>query len=185
MFNIAVLGSTRGSNLPGLAHHLQNSAIHIHSVISNKKNAGILEKANELHLPTLYISNEQNDFEKKLDNFLLKNKTDLLVLMGFMKILSPWFIERGLKKIINVHPSLLPKHAGLMDLSVHQSVLNAKEIESGCTVHWVSEQVDSGEIILQKKCCVLPNDDARSLKKRVQSLEVSALAESIKIVSRE
>lgn len=180
-FNISILGSTRGSNLEGVHEGLLNSTVKIVSVISNKSNAGILDKAKKLHLPTIYI--EQTHFEKNLDQHLKNNKTDLLVLMGFMKILSTGFVSAWKNKIINVHPSLLPKHAGLMNLAVHQAVLDQAERESGCTVHFVIDKVDAGKIIIQKSCSVFANDTAESLKERVQKLEVDALVESIQILS--
>lgn len=180
-FRVSVLGSTRGSNLPGLHQGLAHTSARIVSVLSNKKDTGILEKAKQLNLPHFYFSS--HNFEKELDAHLIQNNIDLLVLMGYMKILSAAFVSRWKNKIINVHPSLLPKHAGLMNLSVHQAVLDAKEKETGCTVHWVIEKVDAGDVIVQKTCDVLPDDTAEILKERVQKLEVDALIEAIEIFS--
>ena len=178
-FKIVILGSTRGSNLPGLYSGLLNTNIHVFSVMSNKENAGILEKAKALKIPAVYFKSE--NFEKNLNDYLTENKIDLLVLMGFMKILSAHFVASWKDKIINVHPSLLPRHAGLMNLAVHQAVLDAKEKKTGCTVHAVIEKVDAGDIIIQKTCDVFLSDTAETLKARVQSLEVPALIEAIKI----
>ncbi len=180
-FKVSVLGSTRGSNLPGLHQGLAQTSARIVSVISNKKDTGILEKAKLLNLPDFYFS--PDNFEKELDTHLIQNSIDLLVLMGYMKILSPVFVSRWKNKIINVHPSLLPRHAGLMNLSVHQAVLDAKDKETGCTVHWVVEEVDAGGIVVQKRCDVLTDDTSEILKERVQQLEVQALIEAIKITS--
>lgn len=177
LFKISVLGSTRGSNLAGLCQGLLNTPTKIVDVLSNIMNAGILEKAKQLGLPHSCIPTE--NFEKKLGVHLKDNEINLLVLIGFMKILSPHFVSQWRNKIINVHPSLLPKHAGLMNLSVHQAVLDAKEEQTGCTVHWVTEKVDAGGVILQKECDVFSNDDPQILKKRVQQLEVQALVEAI------
>ncbi|EKD92309.1 MAG: phosphoribosylglycinamide formyltransferase [uncultured bacterium] len=176
-FKISILGSTRGSNLFALYQLLEHTDIKIIDIISNQLHSGILEKAKLLNLSFCYFPS--NHFEEKLNEQLEKNKIDLLVLMGFMKILSPKFVSCWRNKIINVHPSLLPKYAGLMDLSVHQSVLNAKEKESGCSVHYVIETVDSGDVIIQKKCNVFESDTVETLKIRVQKLEVHALFEAI------
>ncbi len=180
-FKISVLGSTRGSNLPGLSHGLLNTPIKMVSVVSNQLNSGILEKAQYLNLPHFYF--EPDNFENSLHEHLMTHKIDLLVLMGFMKILSAEFISQWKNKIINIHPSLLPKYAGLMNLQVHQAVLDAKEKQTGCTVHWVTEQVDAGGIILQKRCDVFSKDTADTLKERVQPMEVQALIEAITKIS--
>ncbi|EKD77586.1 MAG: phosphoribosylglycinamide formyltransferase [uncultured bacterium] len=177
VFKISVLGSTRGSNLPGLYQKLLNTSAKIVDVLSDKPHAGILQKAKQLGLSNCYIPIV--NFEKKLNAHLINNGTDLLVLIGFMKILSPFFVSRWRNKIINVHPSLLPKYAGLMNLNVHRAVLDAKEIQTGCTVHWVTEQVDAGAVILQKKCDVFLSDHLEILKERVQQLEIPALVEAI------
>ena len=99
-----------------------------------------------------------------------------------MRILSPYFIGRWPHQIINVHPSLLPDFAGGMDRHVHQAVLDSGVKESGCTVHFVTEVVDSGPIIVQKKCPVFMNDTVDTLRERVQSLEGDVLIEAIQTI---
>ena len=96
---------------------------------------------------------------------------DLVVLGGYMKILGPAVVEKYRGRILNVHPSLLPKFSGGMNLNVHQSVIDAGETESGMTIHLVDEGVDTGEIILQKKVSLEPGETTESLKEKVQSLE--------------
>lgn len=181
MFRISVLGSTRGSNLPALYDGLRSTSIDIVSVISNQAASGILEKAKLLNVPNFYFS---ENFEEKLHQHLQEQKIDLLVLMGFMKILSKPFVSTWKNKIINVHPSLLPKYAGLMNCAVHQAVLDAKETHSGCTVHWVIDKVDAGDVIVQKTCDVFLHDTVETLKARVQTLEVTALIEAIFLIAR-
>ncbi|TAL61953.1 MAG: phosphoribosylglycinamide formyltransferase, partial [Legionella sp.] len=95
------------------------------------------------------------------------------------RILSPEFVTHWKDRIINVHPSLLPAFAGKMDLAVHQAVIDAKVPETGCTVHFVTAEVDAGPIILQKKCPVLASDTAEGLKLKVQQLEALALVDAI------
>ena len=97
-----------------------------------------------------------------------------------MRILSDEFVKKWNKKLINIHPSLLPKFAGGINNNVHKSVLDANEKTTGCSVHYVSEVIDGGEIILQKSCDVLDTDNVETLKKKVQELESQALLEVVK-----
>ena len=92
-----------------------------------------------------------------------------VLLIGFMRILSSTFCQEWEERILNVHPSLLPKYAGGMDMNVHEEVIKNKEVETGCTIHYVTETVDNGPILIQKKCSVGANDTPDSLKKKVQS----------------
>merc|ERR1712032_280207 len=96
-----------------------------------------------------------------------------------MRILSPVFVSKWKGRAVNVHPSLLPKHARLMDLKVHESVLAAGDDESGCTVHLVDEVVDAGAVVVQPRCPVSSDDTAESLKKKVQALEAPALVTAV------
>ena len=100
-----------------------------------------------------------------------------------MKIISNNLIKNYHKKIINVHPSLLPKYSGGMDTNVHSEVLKNNDPETGCTIHFVTEEVDSGPILVQKKCSVNKKDTISSLKKKVQKLEGEAFIEAIKTLS--
>ena len=100
-----------------------------------------------------------------------------------MRILSPIFINAFRDRILNVHPSLLPKFAGGMDLNVHEEVLKAHETESGCTVHMVDESVDGGKIIVQKKCSIDPDETPDTLKSKVQKLEGDSFIEAIRLFS--
>lgn len=182
---IAILGSTRGTNLVPIvdAIHRGELAAEIVVVLSNKENAGILEKAKTFGLNVVAVTplaHESRDaFDQRILKVLKDLDVELVVLIGYMRILSSDFIHAYSGKIINVHPSLLPKFKGLMDLAVHQAVLDARELESGCSVHLVTEEVDSGKVLVQKKCQVYTTDDAQSLKTRVQALEGVALIETI------
>ncbi|MFH1790048.1 MAG: bifunctional phosphoribosylaminoimidazolecarboxamide formyltransferase/IMP cyclohydrolase [bacterium] len=188
---LAILGSTNGTDMEAIVRainkHELNAEISI--VISNKKNAGILEKALNHNLRGIYISKRNDDKTKKTeeqyDSLITQeldmHKIDLIVLIGYMRILSAEFVKKYRKKIINVHPSLLPAFAGGMDLDVHKQVIESGTKETGCTVHYVEEEVDSGEIIIQKKCRVESNDTPETLKNKVQELEGSALIEAINI----
>ena len=184
---IGVLGSTRGTILPFIINSVKKGILkdkaEIVICISNKKNSGILENARNLNIKTKYIpvsSNESREiYDSKLSNELSNNYVDLVICIGWMRILSREFTEKWKNNCMNVHPSLLPEFAGGMDKDVHQSVLDAKKEKTGCTIHIVSDVVDSGLIINQKECKVLPNDTAISLKNRVQELEGEAYVDSI------
>ena len=101
-----------------------------------------------------------------------------------MRILSKEFCSEWSDKILNVHPSLLPKYAGGMDKNVHEEVLKNKDLETGCTIHFVTDKLDAGPILVQKKCTVEQNDTAQTLKQRVQALEGKAFLEAIKLIQQ-
>jgi phosphoribosylglycinamide formyltransferase-1 len=128
------------------------------------------------------ISREQ--FDQRLSDILRQHDVNLVVLIGYMRILSDAFVQAWEKHIINVHPSLLPAFAGKMDKEVHKAVLASGVKETGCTVHYVTPQLDAGPIILQKKCPVLPDDTIDSLKQRVQDLEGLALVEAVEVIAK-
>jgi phosphoribosylglycinamide formyltransferase-1 len=188
MMRIAVLGSTRGTNLNALvsAINQNNLAVSIELVLSNKADALILEKAAHFGTKSLFVNPQglsRTEFDHDLSKILSEHQIDLIVLIGYMRILSAEFVLKWQNKIINIHPSLLPAYAGLMDLGVHQAVLDAAEAETGCSVHFVTELVDAGPIILQQKCPVLAGDTPELLKARVQQLEGETLVEAIRIIA--
>ena len=165
--NIAVFISGNGSNLKSLIldSFKKKSKYEIKLVISNKETAKGLKYAKKFKIKKKIIKylNKKNA-EKTILVELKKNKIDLVCLAGFMKILSNNLIKKFRGKIINIHPSLLPKYKGL---NTHQRAINNKEKCSGCTVHYVSTKLDSGKIILQKKVKIFKNDTCDKLTKRV------------------
>jgi phosphoribosylglycinamide formyltransferase 1 len=179
---IAILGSGRGTHLPALLEAIQQKKLSasIEIVMSNKQDALLLKRAQAFHLPVQFIDASHMSreiFDEKVSHVLMQYQIDLIILMGYMRILSSAFVHTWKNKIINIHPSLLPAFAGKMDLAVHQAVLDSGVKETGCTIHYVTEDVDAGPILLQKKCEVLANDTAETLKARVQELEAEALVE--------
>lgn len=181
---LGILGSTRGSNLLPLVEELSQRQVpfQVNAVISNREQAGILDKARAQGWSCWYCDPtglSRPDYDGKLSALLEAAEVDLVVLIGFMRILSPEFVAQWRHRIINVHPSLLPLYAGLMDTAVHQAVLDDGCKETGCTVHEVSEEVDEGPILVQKRCPVMADDTVDSLKAKVQTLEVIALADAI------
>lgn len=184
MIRLGILGSTRGTHLLSLIDAIANRQLSadIAIVISNKENAGILERARSHGLPAQFIDAKnltRETYDQKVSNLFQQYGVDLIVLIGYMRILSAEFVTTWKNKIINVHPSLLPAFAGKMDLEVHRAVLDAGLQETGCTVHYVTAAVDAGPIILQKQCPVLANDTVQSLKERVQVQEAQALVLAI------
>ncbi len=167
----AVFISGTGSNFKNLIKFskLKNSPIMIDLVISNNPGAKGLHfaKKNRIKKKIFTFKNQKID-EKKILNFLKRGKMKLICLAGFMKILSKSFIQQFKGKILNIHPSLLPKYKGL---NTHIRAIRNKEEFSGCTVHFVSAKLDSGKIILQKKVKIKKNESPNSLAKRVLKQE--------------
>lgn len=185
MMRLGVLGSTRGTLMLDLIAAIQQNtlAAEIPIVLSNKSDALILENAKRHGLSSVFVDPTnlaREIYDEQITKILKQHKVDLVVLVGYMRILSKNFVETWANNIINIHPSLLPAFAGKMDKQVHQAVLNAKVHETGCTVHYVTEEIDAGPVIIQKKCDVLPHDTVEQLKARVQALEGIALIEAIK-----
>ena len=181
---LAVIGSTNGTDLVPIVGAINSGELlaSVEVIISNNELSGILKKASTYGIEGHFIchKNKKRDvFDLEMSQILESKKIDLILLIGFMRILSSEFVERWHGKIINVHPSLLPKYAGGMNSSVHESVLAAGDKESGCTIHLVTDEVDGGPIIIQKKCKVDSSDTIDSLKSKVQSLEGEAFLEAI------
>ena len=163
----AVFISGRGSNLKNLIKFSKKkiSPINIDLVFSNNKNAIGLKYAKSEKIDILCYDNKRfSTLEKKLLRILRERKIKFICLAGFMKILTNYFIKEFKGKIINIHPSLLPKYKGL---NTHRRVLENNELYTGCTVHFVSHKLDSGKIILQKKIKIYKKDNIKKLNKRV------------------
>lgn len=177
MFKIAVLASTKGTDLQAIIDEMKAGkmpGIKLAAVLSNKKNCYALQRAKEQGYKTYFINPKnktREEFDNKIAGILGKEKINLVVLVGYMRILSPSFVKKF--KIINVHPALIPKFCGknFFGSNVHEAVIAAGEKETGMTIHWVDEDVDTGDIILQKSCLVTPNDTPETLKEKVQALE--------------
>ena len=167
LISTAVFISGRGTNLKSLIKFSKkkNSPINIKLIISNTNKAKGLKysKAYKIQKKVIDFKNK-NIAEKKLLNLLSKKKIRFICLAGFMKILPKKFIKRFSGKIVNIHPSLLPKYKGL---NTHQKALKNNDKYSGCTVHYVTDKVDSGKIILQKKVKIKRKDSLNTLTKKV------------------
>ena len=180
--NTAIFISGRGSNLKSLINYFKkkNSPILIKLIVSDSANAKVLIYANNSKIKK-YIVNFKNKkiSEKNLLKKLISNKIKLICLAGFMKILSKNFIKRFDGKIINIHPSLLPKYKGL---NTHYRAIKNREKFAGCTVHYVNSKLDSGKIILQRKLKISKKDNHISLAKKVLKLEHLVYPAAIKII---
>ena len=179
---IAVLASTKGTDLQAIIDELKAGkmpGIELAVVVSNRAKAYALERAKAQDYEAVFIDpkapagKSPQEFDAELAATLAKHKVDLVVLVGYMRILTPEFVQKFPRKIINVHPSLMPKFSGpsFMHTSVHEAVIKAGEKATGCTFHYVDEGLDTGEIILQKRVAVSAEDTPETLKEKVQNLE--------------
>ena len=181
--NCAVFISGRGSNLETLIKESKNEnfPIQIELIISDNINAKGLEFSEIYNIVSYSIDyssfKNKSEFEQKLLKKLKNKNIELICLAGFMRILSSDFIKSFTGPILNIHPSLLPKYKGL---NTHQKALDNNDKIAGCTVHFVSEELDSGEIILQKSLDIDENETAETLMNRVLKLEHQAYPEAIK-----
>ena len=184
---IAVLVSGGGSNLQSIIDNIEQGNLNceISYVIADRECYG-LERAEKHGIKNVLLDRKvlKEKLSDEISNVLENDdeKTDYIVLAGYLSILSPEFIKKWSRKIINIHPSLLPKFGGkgMYGMNVHRAVIEAKETESGCTIHFVDTGVDTGEIILQIKVPVLSDDTPEVLQKRVLEKEHVLLIEGIK-----
>jgi phosphoribosylglycinamide formyltransferase-1 len=184
--NLGVLISGRGTNLQSLidASAKPDFPAKISVVISNISEALGLERAMKAGIPAKIVSHKnypnKEEFEDAIHTSLKEHKVDLVCLAGFMRILTPKFIDRWPGRLINIHPSLLPDYKGL---HTHERVLKDGQQETGCTVHYVVPEMDSGPVIVQKRVPVRPGDTAEMLGARVLVQEHIAYPEAVKIVA--
>ncbi len=174
----AVLISGGGSNLQALIDAVERGELDLdlRVVISNRPQAGGLERAARAGIPARYVpsrgygrdASDRRAYDEALATEIDRFAPDLLILAGFMRILGPDFVRRYAGRILNIHPSLLPKYPGL---DTHQRALDAGDSEHGCTVHFVTDELDGGPPIIQGRVPVLPGDDAARLAARVLEVE--------------
>lgn len=181
---LGVLGSTRGTDMQAIIDAIAEGSCKasIELVVSNRSKAGILERAQQHGIKCQFIgaaNKSREDYDALVTAAMREAKVELILLIGFMRILSPSFVQEWGNQVLNVHPSLLPKYAGGMDGDVHQAVIEAGEKETGCTIHWVDEGVDSGMIVIQKTVAVDADETPDSLKAKVQAMEGPAFLEAI------
>ena len=180
MLNIGALISGGGTNLQAIIDETKSGGINgtVKLVISNKENAYGLERARLSKIKAVYETDED-----KIIELLKENNIDLIVLAGYLKIITPKFVDEFRNKIINIHPSLIPSFCGkgYYGEKVHQGVIDYGAKVTGATVHFVDEGADTGAIIMQETVNVEQDDDAKSLAKRVLEVEHRILKESIRL----
>jgi len=187
MVNIGVLASGRGTNLQAIIEAVEDGRIEgkIKIVISDNSDAYALKRAEQNNIDTQYIDfksfKNREDYDKEIIKSLEEKKIDLVVLAGYMRILSPYFIRTYKNKIINIHPALLPSFPGL---HAHKQAVEYGVKVSGCTVHFVNEGVDSGPIILQKAVEVKDDDTEESLAERILREEHRIYPQAIQLFSQ-
>jgi phosphoribosylglycinamide formyltransferase-1 len=185
MKNLGILLSGHGSNFKAIAKNVASGKIpdaRIAVVISNKPDAGGIEVAKRMGLETLVIPSkgkQREEHDREVVAALQQHKADLVCLAGYMRLLSPWFVQQFHRRILNIHPSLLPSFPGLE--AQEQAFAYGVKV-TGCTVHFVDEELDHGAIIVQKAVPVLDTDNEHSLAQRILEQEHVAYSEAIGIV---
>ncbi len=183
MINVAIFASGEGTNAENLFRYFANDPrIRIKLVVTNRGNAGVVEKAERFKKTVHIVSREAlYDYSPQLIEFLKLEKIDLLVLSGFLLKMPDAFIKAFPGRIINIHPALLPKFGGkgMYGINVHKAVLEAGEKETGITIHYVDEEYDHGDIILQVRCDVAPDETPESLQAKVRALEFEYFPKAI------
>ena len=176
--NTCIFISGQGSNLKNLIHKSRdyNFPINIRLIISNNENANGINYAKKNSIPYLIINTKLRGYENKILQSLKKYKITFICLAGYMKIISKNILKNYRKKIINIHPSLLPKFKGL---NIFSRVIKNNEKKTGCTVHYVNEKLDSGNVIAKKSFFINSNDNEMILKQKTQKLEYLAFPEAI------
>ena len=172
MKKIAIFGSGNGSNAKNIINYFKlNKQIIIKLIVTNRSEAGIIEIAKNSKIDTLIVTKYKT--ESQILSQLKKENISFIVLAGYLKKIPELIINNYQKKIINIHPSLLPNYGGkgMYGLNVHKEVLNNKEIETGITIHYVNEKYDEGKIVFQAKCNISDCKTAKLISRKVQNLE--------------
>jgi phosphoribosylglycinamide formyltransferase 1 len=185
MKNIGILLSGRGSNFEAIAKNVASGKIpnaRVSVAISNVANAGGLDVARRMGITAVVVPSkgkEREAHDREMVTVLREHKVDLICLAGYMRLLSPWFVQQFPQSILNIHPSLLPAFPGL---EAQQQAFAYGVKVAGCTVHFVDEELDHGAIVVQKAVPVIDADDERTLAARILEQEHAAYSEAITIV---
>ena len=189
MLKLGILASTNATDMQAVIDAISSKKLNavISVVISNKKDAYALEMARKHNIKAAFIDvngKGREQYDKEIAKVLDNNKVGLILLIGYMRFLSHWFVKKYKNKVMNIHPSLLPKYAGGMDKDVHAEVLKNKEKVTGATLHFVDEGADTGPIIMQKKVEIDENENADSLKAKVQKAEQEIILKAIDLFGK-
>ncbi|GIJ97262.1 phosphoribosylglycinamide formyltransferase [Capnocytophaga stomatis] len=182
MRKIIIFASGSGSNAERIATYFkENDEVEVSLILSNNPKAGVLERAKRLQIPSIVFDRQAFYHSEVVLDIVKSQKPDLIILAGFLWKFPENIIEKFPNKIVNIHPSLLPKYGGkgMYGSFVHQAVIENKETESGITIHYVNENYDEGAIIFQAKTTVSENDTADSLAEKIHQLEYKHFPEVI------
>lgn len=174
MYNIAIFASGEGTNAENLMQYFQLAKnVCIKVVISNHADAGVLAKSKKFNVSVEVINKTMLLDESIMFPLLKKYHIDFIILAGFLSLIPPFLVKKYYRRIVNIHPSLIPLHSGkgMYGMHVHEDVVKSCDKETGITIHLVDEEYDYGEILLQKKCKVFPHDTAEDVACRVHALE--------------
>ncbi len=174
MKRIAIFASGSGSNAQRIMEHFKrNKEMEVALVLCNKPDAYVLQRADNFEVPTHVFNREELYHTNSIDNLMKNLEIDLIVLAGFMWLIPERIIQAYSKRIVNIHPALLPKFGGegMYGKKVHEAVLESGDTETGISIHYVNELFDEGEIIYQSRCLIDSNDDAEKLAYKVHQLE--------------
>jgi phosphoribosylglycinamide formyltransferase-1 len=180
--NLAIFASGTGSNFRRMAEYFEgHQKISVSLLVCNKPEAGVIAISREKGIPVCLISREDLQHPQRLKEMLRKNKIDYLVLAGFLKKIPPALIEAYPRRIVNIHPALLPKFGGkgMYGSRVHDAVIHSGDNKSGITIHFVDEHYDNGDVIFQKDCAVEKGETSESLAKKIHRLEHEYFAPQI------
>jgi len=174
MINLTIFASGGGSNAEAIIQHFNNHpTIQVNLIISNKTTAGVLDRADRHQIKKRVIDRTDFNDPKKMLGYLKETETGLIVLAGFLWLIPAYLVEAFPNKIINIHPALLPKYGGkgMYGQHIHRAVFENKERESGITIHYVNPKYDEGNIILQARCPLQPDDSPEVIGRKVLALE--------------
>ena len=174
MKNIAIFASGEGSNAEAIARYFANSDnVCVKCVLTNRQNAGVHSRMQNLGIQSLYFPKEVWTNGNQIVEILKQKDIDLIVLAGFLAKIELSIIQAYSNRILNIHPSLLPRYGGkgMWGHHIHEAVIANRETESGISIHFIDENIDGGEIVFQAKCEVLPDDTPDTLATRIHALE--------------
>lgn len=182
---IAIFASGSGSNAENIVQYFAgNAKFEFSLILSNKMDAFVHERAKKLNIPSFTLSKESFCDATEILNLLKQYEIDCIVLAGFLLKISDKLVNAFPERIINIHPALLPKFGGkgMYGDRVHKAVIESGETETGVTIHYVNENYDEGNIILQAKCAVFPSDTAETIAEKVHALEYVYFPKAIELI---
>ncbi len=174
MKHIAIFASGSGSNAEAIARHFaDHTEVQVSLILTNNPEAGVIQRARRLHIPMVVFDKKTFNESSRIVEILLNEHIDLVVLAGFMMLIPEKLVQAFPRRIVNIHPALLPKYGGkgMYGHFVHEAVVAAGEAVSGVTIHYVNEVYDEGEIIFQATCALSPTDTPDEVARKVQALE--------------